>query len=201
MRKNVITLILAFASVLMFTGISTAFEFSADTIMTSDNHKMTGKIFSKQDRFRMEMTAEGQQMITITRADKKVVWHIMPQQSTYMEMPFNPNSKQAPKTEIKGEIERKLVGSENIDGHPTKKYLVTYKEGPVTEKVYQWMATDINFPIKTADLNNRWVQEFKNVKIGSQPDKLFEVPSGYTKMSIPAMSGMPQGMAKGNRTK
>ncbi len=199
MLKNIIRIILAFISLLIFTGNSYALEFSADMAMSSDSHKMAGKIFSKGERFRMEMNAEGQKMITITRIDKKVVWHLMPQENMYMEMPFN--LQQAPKTDIKGEIDRKLVGSENIDGHPTKKYLVTFKDGANTEKIYQWIATDINFPVKTADLNNRWVQEFKNVKIGSQSDKLFELPSGYTKMSMPAMPAMPQGMPKGHRMK
>ena len=185
MHKKIVSAILAICSILMFAGLSLAFEFSADMVMTAESHKMAGKMFSKGERFRMEMNAQGQHMITITRTDKKVVWNIMPEQKMYMEMPFNP--KDAPKTEIKGEVDRKLVGSETIDGHPTQKYLITYKEGANTEKVYQWLATDINFPVKTADLNNKWVQEFKNVKIGSQADSLFEVPAGYMKMQMPSM--------------
>lgn len=92
-------------------------------------------MFAKGDHSRMEMTAEGQRMITITRVDMKVVWNLMPEEKIYMEMPLNP--KEPPKTEIKGETDRKLVGSETIDGHPTKKYIITYKEGKATENVYQ----------------------------------------------------------------
>ena len=113
----------------------------------------------------------------------------MPSEKMYMEMPFDP--QRAPKTEIRGEIERKHVGSEKIDGHPTEKYLITYKEGAKIEKIYQWWATDINFPIKSADINNKWVQEYKNIKMETQPDKLFEVPAGYSKMQMPMM---PKGM-------
>lgn len=185
MHKKIVLVILAITSMLMFANVSMALEFSADMIMTADGHKMAGKMFSKGERFRMEMSAEGQKMITITRADKKVVWNIMVDQKMYMEMPFNP--KESPKTEIKGEIDRKLVGSETIDDHPTQKYLITYKEGTTTEKVYQWMATDINFPVKTADVNNKWIQEYKNIKIGSQADSLFEVPAGFQKMQLPSM--------------
>jgi hypothetical protein len=126
-------------------------------------------------------------MIMITRMDKKIAWNIMPAQKMYMEMPVDPTN--APKTEIKGEVDRKEVGSETVDGHPTKKYLITYKNGNKTDQVYQWMATDINFPVKTADLKNKWIQEFKNIKIGSQPDSLFEPPAGYHKMEMPAMPG------------
>ncbi len=49
------------------------------------------------------------------------------------------------------------------------------------------MATDIDFPIKSDDPNNEWVQEYKNIKVGPQPDKLFEVPKGYSKMEMPTM--------------
>ena len=128
--------------------------------------------------------------IMISRWDKKIAWSIVPARKMYMEMPLD--LKNAPKTEIKGEVERKEVGSEHIDGHPTKKYLVTYKNGDRTEQVYQWMATDINFPVKTADLKNKWIQEFKNIKLGSQPDSLFEPPAGYQKFQMPTMPvGMP----------
>jgi hypothetical protein len=178
-----------FSAVLLFIAAEApAYDFSADTIMTAEGHRMSGKMYSSGDRFRMDVTSP-EKMTSITRMDKKVIWNIMPSEKTYMEMPFDP--RQAPKTEIKGEIDRKLVGSETVDGHPTKKYLVTYKEGGKTEKVYQWMATDINFPIKTADINNKWVHEFRNVKMGRQPASLFEVPAGYTKMQMPTM---PPGM-------
>lgn len=191
MRKKIVTAMLFIGSALIFAGTSMAIEFSADMVMTAEGHKMTGKMFAKGDLSRMEMTSEGQRMITIARSDKKVIWNLMPEENIYMEMPLNP--KQMPKTEIKGEIDRKLVGSETIDGRPTNKYLITYKDGTATEKVYQWWATDINFPVKTVDVNNTWAQEFKNVKVGSQPNSLFEVPKGYQKMQIP---GMPSNMMR-----
>jgi len=182
-RKTIITLTFL-VSVLFFAVQSHALDFSADTVMTAEGHKTNGKIYSKSDRFRMEMTGP-QQMISISRMDKKVAWSIFPAQKSYMEMQLNPDM--TPKTEIRGEIERKQVGTEKIDGHPTKKYLVKYKDGTKTSEIYQWMATDINFPVKTADINNKWTQEFRNIKVGPQPDNLFELPAGYKKMQIPQM--------------
>ena len=184
MPRKAISLVILLFSILFLTGAAFALEFSADTVLTSDGQKTYGKIYSKTDRFRMEIT-QPEHMTTITRMDKMIAWNIMHSQKMYMEMPFNPKS--APKTEIHGEIDRKQVGTETIDGHPAKKYLITYKEGSHTEKVYQWLATDINFPVKTADINNKWIQEYKNIKIGSQPNSLFELPEGYKKMHIPKM--------------
>ena len=173
---------------LLISGLVNAYEFSADTVLTTEGQKMTGKIFSKGEKSRMEMGSQGQRMIMISRMDKKVVWNIMPDQKMYMEMPINPK-KSVPRTEIKGEIDRKQIGKETIDGHPSIKYLVTFKDGAETMQVHQWMATDIKFPVKSADINNKWIQEFKNIKMGAQPDSLFEIPAGYNKMQLPAKPG------------
>jgi hypothetical protein len=62
-----------------------------------------------------------------------------------------------------------------------------------TINTYQWMATDINFPVKTAAVDGSWSMEYKDIKLGSQPDSLFELPAGYQKMSIPSM---PPGVGK-----
>jgi hypothetical protein len=184
MNKSIVNVFALLVSVFLFSASAGALEFSADTVMTAEGHKTQGKIYGKTDRFRMEIS-QPSHMIMISRTDKMLAWNIMPDQKMYMEIPLDPQN--APKTEIKGEIERKHVGSETIDGHPVKKYLVTYKEDNRTSQLYQWMATDINFPVKSADINNKWVQEYKNVKIGPQPNSLFELPSGYSKMQMPKM--------------
>ena len=170
--------------VLFFSGTSFAFEFSADTIMTTEGVKTKGKIYYKADRFRMDMK-DPEEMITITRIDKKVIWNIMPAEKMYMEMPFTLQNKPTVEDKFEGEIERKHVGNETIDGHPTKKYLITYKSGNKKEQVYQWWATDINFGIKTAAIDGSWIQEYKNVKIEPQPNSLFELPAGYKKLQMP----------------
>jgi len=184
--KTLLFVVAILVSVLCINASSYALEYSADAVITSSGQKMHGKMYASEDRFRMEMTSP-QKMITISRMDKNVIWNIMPSQKMYIEMPFDPNT--APKTDIKGEIDRKLLDTETIDGHPTEKYLVTFKNGGQTQKIHQWLATDINFPIKTAAPDNKWVQEYKNIKVGPQPDKLFEVPEGYTKMEMPTMPG------------
>jgi len=182
MVKKFFLLLLFF---LLFSGMASALEFSADTITT---HKgtvgTTGKIYYKADRFRMDMKAPNE-ITMITRMDKKVIWNIMPKEKMYMELPFDLKNKPLVEEKLEGEIERKHVGNETIDGHPTKKYLITYKHGNKKEQVYQWLATDINFPVKNAAIDGSWVQEFKNIKMGSQPNSLFELPAGYKKFQMP----------------
>jgi hypothetical protein len=181
MKKTFFTLLLF---VTLFSGMALAFEFSADTIMTTKGMTTKGKIYYKADRVRMD-TKTPEEMIVITRIDKKVIWNIMPAQKMYMEMPFNQQKKPMVEEKFEGEIERKHVGNETIDGHPTKKYLITYKSGNKKEQLYQWWATDINFGVKTAAIDGSWIQEYKNVKIEQQQNSLFELPAGYKKLQIP----------------
>jgi len=178
--------------VFLFSCSALAVEFSADTIATfKEGHQSQGKIYYKPDRFRMDMS-EPEEMTLITRIDKKVVWNIMSAAKMYMEMPFNLQNQPKVEENFEGEIERKEVGREMIDGHPTIKYLITYRVDGKKDQVYQWFATDIKFGMKTTAVDGSWTQEFRNVKIGSQPYSLFEVPSGYQKIQMPQMpGGMP----------
>lgn len=180
---------LALFLIIALSSASFAVEFSADTVTTFKGEQKTeGKIYYKPDRFRTEMkTPRG--MIAITRMDKKVIWSIMPKEKTYMEMPLDLKNKPKVDEKFEGEIERKEIGRETVDGHPTRKYLITYKVGNKKVQVYQWMATDIKFPVKTSSVDGSWTQEFKNVKMSPQSDSLFEVPQGYKKMKMPQMPG------------
>ncbi|MBW2974230.1 DUF4412 domain-containing protein [Candidatus Woesearchaeota archaeon] len=170
--------------VFLLSGVAFAIEFSADTVVTSNGMKTEGKIYYKVDKSRMDINSP-EEMIVITRIDKKVMWNIMPGEKMYMEMPLNLENKPKVEEKIEGEIERKLIGNETIDGHPTKKFLIRYKIGNKEEQVYQWLAMDINFPVKTAAIDGSWGQEYKNIKMSTQPDSLFEIPAGYNKFQIP----------------
>lgn len=184
MKKRMILLSIAMLT-MFFVGTASAIEFSADTIMSASGRAVKGKIFMKDKKMRME--SQGMPGYNIMRSDKNLTWMVMPASKSYMEMKADPSN--APKTDekIPGEITRKKIGSEKIDGHPADKYEITYKHQGKTDKIYQWMATDIRFPIKTAAVDGSFTQEYKNIKMGGQPDSLFEVPSGYKKMPMPAM--------------
>jgi hypothetical protein len=171
--------------VLVFSGISSAFEYSADfTITTRDQGKTSGKMYAKQDKFRMDFKYPDD-VSAINRLDKKILWNVMHREKMYIEMPLDQKNKPRVEEKFEGEIERKLVGKETIDGHPAEKYLITYIANDTKQQVYQWWATDIRFPVKTSAVDGSWEQEYKNIKIGSQPDSLFEVPAGYTKFQMP----------------
>jgi len=189
MKNRVKLMVLAMGVFILFlASIVMAEDFSADMVSTTKEGTLEGKIFVSQDRVRMEIP----ESISITRMDKKVVWILMPSGKMYMEQPFDPGKVVAFTEKIKGEIERKLLGQETIDGRMTDKYEVVYNAYGNTETMFQWMAEDLNIPVKTAAADNSWTTEYKNIKTGNQPDELFEVPADYQKFSnqMPSMKDM-----------
>jgi outer membrane lipoprotein-sorting protein len=174
---------------------ASALEFSSDMVMTSQGQTHTSKVWAKENKFRME--SGGQPGYTIMRVDKSVTWMVMPEQKAYMEMKLDPTKRPRSEEKVQGEVSRKLIGSESANGHPAKKYEVTYTEGGKTERMYQWIATDINFPVRMAAIDGSWVLDYKNIKMGAQPDSLFEVPSGYQKTAMPGLGGFGRPAGEG----
>lgn len=171
------------ALIFLFGGIAFAQDFSADMVSTTKDGVFRGKIFVTKEKMRVEMP----HAIAITRMDKNLVWILMPGQNMYMEQPLRPENVPATKDKMPGEIERKLMGTETIDGKTTNKYRIVYKVVDKEESIFLWVAADSGFPVKTSAVDGSWTMEYKNLNIGKQSDAFFEIPAGYQKMSY----GMP----------
>jgi outer membrane lipoprotein-sorting protein len=161
-------------------------EFSAESITKFGGKIHTAKIYFAPDKWRLESTIQGKKSITIIRADKKLAWMLLPDQKMYMETKLGTNQLLGRTEKLPGEIERKKVGFENVNGISCDKYLITYKaEGNAKPaQVYQWVSKD-NIPVKFAAVDGSWSSEYRNIKKGKQPDSLFELPSGYKKFELP----------------
>ena len=166
-------------------------DFSADMVMKSEGQQMQSTLFVSGQKSRMQ----SQMGTMIVRSDKNVSWMIMQNEQMYMENPINP--KQTPKTsrEMPGETERVLIGEESINGKMAKKFKVTYVENGNQTSAYQWIADEFPIPVKMEALDGSWMVEYQNIKLGKQPDILFEVPQGYQKFAIPNMGDLLQGFA------
>lgn len=185
MKRRLFTVAFSVFFLLTWSLCAFSFELSADVVTTGKGTQVnTSKIYLKGDKCRMEM--QGQHQYTIFRPDKNAMWLVMSDEKTFMEMPYDPNQKPRVVGKFRGELTRKLVGTEDINSHPTQKYEVTLKEGTKAETFYEWMATDINFPIKKAAINGSWGEEYTNIQY-SVPDSLFEIPAGFKKISLPAI--------------
>jgi hypothetical protein len=160
-----------------FVSTALAADLTADTVTKTGKKTSPGKISVKGDKYRLEPAYTP--IFYIGRGDKGIFWEINGAEKTYAEGKLTPATKPKIDEKLWGEISRKQVGTETIDGHPAKKSEVSVKEGNKTETYYQWWATDINFPVKLANTNGNWSVEYKNIKKGAA-DSLFELPPGVS---------------------
>jgi len=80
------------------------------------------------------------------------------------------------------------VGNDVVNGRSTVKYQDTSADGDVS---YVWIDPKLRFPVKWQGKNGGG--ELRNIQEGAQPASLFEIPSDYQKMQMPAgMPNMPQ---------
>jgi hypothetical protein len=161
-------------------------EFSADNITKAGGMTHSSKFYFGKDKWRMDSEALGVKSITIARLDKNVVWILMPQTKMYMEQELKDEELVGKVNKLPGEVERKKVGTEKIDGVLCDKYKIVYKPEGAAGKavVYQWISKD-NIPVKAAAPDGSWSSVYKNIKIGKQPASLFELPAGYNKFKMP----------------
>jgi hypothetical protein len=168
-------------------------EYSADSMLETAEVSMKGRVHYTPTRERREMVmgSGGEKMLTITRHDKKVAWTLMPAEKMYMESSI---AKTKSKDDPSGyKIEQTVIGPETVNGVSTTKSKIIMT-GAKGEKMggFMWTTKD-NIVVKMDAIaidkkqKHRFKSELTNLKVGKQDPKLFEVPAGYEKMSIPGM--------------
>jgi hypothetical protein len=168
-------------------------EYSADSITESGDISIRSRIFYTPGKQRMEQDAGGTQTIIINRMDKNMAWVLMPAQRSYLEM-SSAEEKQKSNDIHECSVELRKMGQETINGQKTTKNQVSAK--CPADSSYEgtlWITNDgimMKMEALFTDQNNTQRQmkiEMKNVKIGRQDPKLFEIPSGYSKFGLGSM--------------
>ncbi|WP_447978761.1 hypothetical protein [Candidatus Nitrospira bockiana] len=159
-----------------------ALEFSAEQITRIDGHVRKATIYYRDDRWRLEHNDPGPVQVTIVREDKQVIWLLLPRLKHFKAVPFAPEHEPKVTARMDGEIAREPVGTEVLDGHPTTLYEVTTQEGAErrTYVYYQWLAEDIQFPLKLARKDDGWVVEYRHVGFRPLSDSLFQLPRSFS---------------------
>lgn len=179
--KGKINLILRLAAVVLLFLMTRALaeNYSADVLTTTKMGTMKSKVYMAGDKVRME-SEEG---VIITRADKKVIWMLNPKEKFYVEVPLNSEGAIKASDRTPGEIERKFLGKEELQGILASKFMVVIENNNIRQSLYQWLAPGMDIPIKVASLDGSWSTEYKNIIKGTPPASLFEVPKDYRKFS------------------
>jgi len=196
---------LSFAFVVLITASLWAQEdFSADIVNNKgDGQQGKARIYVTKDKWRIEGLGEGRMGgAVITNLKTQMSDIIIPDRKMYMEFPQGqgPGAQRMWSFYQARNIDDacsdwlslsynkggtcKKVGSDTVNGRSAIKYEGTNANG---ETGTIWLDKKIAFPIKWEGKNGGG--ELQNIKEGSQPSSLFDIPSDYQKMQMPA--GMP----------
>jgi outer membrane lipoprotein-sorting protein len=176
---------------LMCAGNTLAAEiksFTADQVVldSSGNIKSDGKLYMAPDRMCSEQSiGPGGKMVIIYRRDKKELWALDPGKKTYVQMPLDDKKwEQAAKGAIQSE-HAKVLKKETVNGYPCVKKEVTHQTEimgmKMTTRQTIWVTDKFKIPIRTRSQNGT-VTELRNIKKGTPPARVFEIPPGYKKI-------------------
>ena len=192
MRQTCFALLLACSALVV--GVSAdALEFTADRITKVDGHSGKAVIYYRDNMWRIEHHSMGPVNVSIVRKDKQVVWLLLSRMKHFKTVPYDAEQDLMVTEKLEGEVSREEIGTETREGHPTILYEVMTKRGERTEVYYQWLATDIHFPMKLAKKDGSWIVEYQHVKLRSVSDYLFQLPVNFQpledfKKEVPAES-------------
>jgi hypothetical protein len=156
-----------------------ALEFTADQITKIDGRTLKAFIYYRDQMWRIEHHSLGPVNVTIVRKDKQVVWHLLSRMKHFKTLPYDAEQELRVTPALEGEISRQEIGAEMREGHPTTLYEVTTKQGERVEQYYQWVATDLQFPMKLAKKDGSWIVEYQHVKMRAVSDYLFNLPVNF----------------------
>ncbi len=156
-----------------------ALEFVADQVTKKDGHALRTGIYYKDDMWRLEHNSNGPVNITIVRKDRQVMWLLLARMKHFKTLAYDSRQALRITERLDGELAREEIGSEVLDGHPTTLYEVTTREGEEQVTYYQWVATDIHFPLRLVRKDGSWTVEYRNLKLRTLPDELFQIPLTY----------------------
>lgn len=165
-------------------------SYKYDAIITTPGQPIiTQKMWFKQNKIRMEMTVEGQDMVYLMDSDKQTAYMYIPAQNMAIEIGFGKAQGtvgESP-TEQSASImdyDPVTVGTEILDG----KNCLVIEYTAETGKTKMWMWTKYGIPIQTeiTTAQGTTVAEIKNIDFGSISDSMFELPAGVQPMQIPS---------------
>jgi hypothetical protein len=189
LHRRTVAFLLSLSATLALAQVPNMPQFSADMKMGREGDFATGKMYWGGNRMRMDMTANGHDVSMIHDPPKKISYMIMPEQKMYMELSANsPMLGRTPDIKLYDPSNPcaaeegytcKKVGAETVNGRSCDKWEFTGSHGNRTV----WIDQKLHFPLRTVSADGHTF-DLTNVKEGSQPASLFEIPSGFTKLDM-----------------
>jgi len=176
-------------------------EYSADSMMQTEEGTIEQHVYVTPTKERQELLTEGGEgMVQIIRHDTKTLWQLMPSEKMYMEHSMDRAAQGKGKDLSQWDFEETAMGDEVLDGIKVTKYKTIAtstdgkKYGGFSWRTKEGISIKQDLLYKEGTEKHRMLTELKNLKVGKQDPKLFEIPEGFTKFD---MAGMMGGMMGG----
>ncbi len=157
-------------------------QLSATQVITIQGTTLTTKVNVDHGRVRSETTLEGMNMTTIILPEKKLLYTIMPQQKMVMEIPLDMSDQQDPMAMDPASLKHEFLGEEIRGGVLCNKYKLSTPSGK--PQIF-WINKNTLAPVEMSAEDGTVNVQWKDVVIGPQPESLFMIPAGYSKMAAP----------------
>jgi len=166
-------------------------SFMADATIETAEGTLTETIRYVPGMVRDDVLMSGQQMVFIQRFDLGKMWMLIDAQKVYIETDMTESSDQLEQYQL---VEREVMGQETVNGMDTTKYKVIYKSAKGKYGGFAWFTDDMiavkAFLISEADGEKQRIKfEITELTRGPQDRSLFELPAGYGRLDLGAMSG------------
>jgi len=203
------------------TALAQKVEFSADMrISDGAGRTQTLKLSVGNMRARFDLQKQGDDPSGIGSIlidfDHQSIFLLIPQANLYLQIEgsagtpfysgawmFRPYAAKYPCNDWVSEADRRGInlrcksgGQDILDGRPTQRWDATTPEG-VSGSL--WYDPELNFIVKVLRTSKSGVQsgyELQNVKQGSQPVALFEVPNGFRKFTLTRLADVLVGLGQ-----
>jgi hypothetical protein len=158
--------------------------FSADEVVTRSGQRRTIKVYATENALRSESQENGQDVVTIVRFDRNVVWTLTPQTRSFTEtsVAFGAGSQSLQQGPAGPDCS--VAGEEQVGGYHCSKLVCHMKVNGNDYTETRWAGTDKDVDglvIKYSD--GLETLELQNIKLGPPAPGLFEIPSGYQKQA------------------
>lgn len=89
-------------------------------------------------------------------------------------------------------MELEMLGTDKIGGRAVEKWqMTTTNPQQQTVRTLQWYDPELQLSVRE-EFPGGYIRELDNIQVGKQPDALFAVPDGYTKVEPPAPAQAPR---------
>lgn len=166
-------------------------SFTAKATLETEEVNIEETMYYRPGKLREEMQMAGQNMAIIQRHDLGKMWMVMPQ-GMYMEHPIDDPGEQAKSFEL---IEHEQVGSEVVNGMQTTKYKTIWQTDDGRFGGFSWVTEDgiavKAFLVSETNGDKQRIRfQITELTRTEQPQSLFEVPDGYTKLDMSSGRGL-----------